>query len=119
MPCSSKPRESMIGSLPRFAPLETMPARYAIASACSSATVRAAVRLLSASKPPIFSFRVTNSSAEIAPESSAFSPYCTPTLSSVVRARTLPGVRPTVVPHTAVDRSASPQRVPFGLVTGS
>ena len=26
---------------------------------------------------------------------------------------------PAVVPHTAVDRSASPQRVPFGLVTGS
>ncbi len=55
----------------------------------------------------------------MAPDSSAFSPYCTPTLSSVVRARTLPGAMPAVVPHTAVDRSASPQRVPFGLVTGS
>ena len=31
----------------------------------------------------------------------------------------LPGAMPAVVPQTAVARSASPQRVPVGLVTGS
>src|SRR6185295_12818148 len=43
-----------------------------------------------------------------------------PTLSPVCRARKLPGAFSlTVLPHTAVARSGSPQRVPLGLDTGS
>ena len=90
-----------------------------MASAGRSAAERDAVRFESASVPPIFSFSVTNSSALIAPASSAFKPYWMPTLSPVCRARVLPAGMPVVVPHTAVARSASPQRVPLGLVTGS
>jgi hypothetical protein len=40
-----------------------------------SASVRAGIRFESASKPPIRSFSVTNSSAVIAPDCSAFRPY--------------------------------------------
>ena len=50
---------------------------------------------------------------------SAFRPYWMPPLSPVCKARVLPGAMPAVVPHTAVARSGSPQRVAFGLVTGS
>jgi len=81
--------------------------------------VRAGLRFQSASKPPIFSFSVTNSSGVIAPASSAFRPYWMPTLSPVCLARVLPAGMPAVVPQTAVERSGSPQRVPFGLVRGS
>ena len=90
-----------------------------MSSAGRSAVLRAACRFESASTPPIFSFSVTNSSGVIAPASSAFRPYWMPTLSPVCRARVLPGAMPAVVPHTAVARSGSPQRVPVGLVTGS
>jgi len=83
------------------------------------AALRAVLRFESASTPPIFSFSVTNSSGVIAPATSAFSPYWMPTLSPVCRARVLPGAIPAVLPHTAVARSGSPQRVPVGLVTGS
>ena len=117
----------MIGSLPRFAPLDTIPARYAMSSAARSAMLRgaapvvttAAVRFESASTPPIRSFSVTNSSGVIAPASTAFRPYWMPTLSPVCKARVLPGAMPAVVPQTAAERSGSPQRVPLGLVTGS
>ena len=89
-------------------------------SAAVSASERAVVAFESTSTPPIFSFSVTNSSGVIAAASSAFRPYCTPTLSLVDSARLLvPPGRPVVVPHTAAARSASPQRVPVGLVTGS
>ncbi len=88
--------------------------------AARSAVLRAALRFESASTPPIFSFSVTNSSGVIAPASIALRPYWMPTLSPVWRARKLPGAFSfAVLPHTAVARSGSPQRVPFGLVTGS
>src|SRR5215467_14047642 len=90
-----------------------------MSSAGKSAVLRAGRRFESASKPPIFSFSVTNSSGVIAPPSSAFRPYWMPTLSPVVKARLLPGGMPVVLPHTAAARSGSPHRVPFGLVTGS
>ena len=86
-----------------------------MSSAGRSAVVRAALRFESASKPPIFSFSVTNSSGVIAPASRAFRPYWMPTLSPVCRARKLPGALAlSVVPQTAAARSGSPQRVPFG-----
>ena len=70
--------------------------------------------------PPIFSFRVTNSSAVMAPDISAPRPYWMPTLSAVCRARMWPGAFSLLmVPHTAAARSGSPQRVPSGLLLGS
>src|ERR1700675_3008016 len=90
-----------------------------MSSAGRAAVLRLARRFESASTPPIFSFSVTNSSGVMAPEIIAFRPYWMPTLSPVCRARTLLGAFSlVVVPHTAVARSGSPQRVPFGLVTG-
>src|SRR5260370_40315546 len=83
------------------------------------AVLRAAWGLESLSKPPIFSFSVTNSSAVMVPARRDFRPYWMPTLSPVCRARVLPGKMPAVVPHTAAERSGSPHRVPVGLLTGA
>jgi hypothetical protein len=61
MPCFVVAARIEDRQLPRFAPLDTMPLRYAMSSAGRSATERAAERFESASVPPIFSFNVTNS----------------------------------------------------------
>jgi hypothetical protein len=46
--------------------------------------------------PPTSSFKVTNSSAVMAPSTNAFRPYCTPTLSRVSRLAGDPGARPQI-----------------------
>ena len=96
-------------------PLITMPARYATGNAASSALVRAAVKLVSWSAPPANSLSVTNSSALIAPAVSAFSPYCTPTLSRVSLAKAVPAT----LPQTDSAQLQALQRAPLGLVVGS
>src|SRR5687767_6954377 len=60
--------------------------------------------------PPIFSFRVTNSSAVMLPACSAFRPYCTPALSRVLRA--LPSWS---LPQIDAAQSQALQRSPVGF----
>jgi hypothetical protein len=68
-----------------------------MASESASATARAVEKLPSVSALPIFSLSVTNSSVEIAPDFSAFSPYWMPTLSRLFSARMPLGARALVV----------------------
>jgi len=68
------------------------------------------------------SLRVTNSSALIAPLTSAFNPYWIPTLSRVFCARLMAVPEASVsglVPQMATALSTSEQRGPVGLVAGS
>ena len=93
-----------------------MPVVYAMVSASGSATVRSGERSTSGVKPPILSFNVTNSSGEMAPETSALRPYVMPTLSPVDRPRL---VVPAAGPKMEIALSAGPQRGPVKLVRGS
>src|SRR5262245_42210950 len=102
-------------------PLITIPARYAISSAAWSALARAAWKLESLSRLPMISFSVTNSSALIAPDSSALRPYWRPVLSRVSRARVSLGSAETsldVVPKIDAAQFQAWQRAPLGLVNG-
>src|SRR5215470_13722229 len=70
----------------------------------------------------MISFSVTNSSALIAPDSSALRPYWTPVLSRVSRARASLGSGERsldVVPKIDAAQFQAWQRAPLGLVTGS
>ena len=111
----------MIGSLPRFVPLDDDAGAVGdVERRAGRRRVRAAVRFESASKPPIFSFSVTNSSGVIAPDEQRLQAVLdADVVAGLPRAQRCRRAMPAVVPHTAVARSASPQRVPFGLVTGS
>ena len=109
----------MIGSLPRFLPLETIPLRYAMSSAGRSATraSRGAIRIgVDAADLLVQRHELLGRDR---PGPQCLQPVLNADVVDRLQRALAAGLTPAVVPQTAAARSGSPQRVPFGFVTGS